>query len=121
MELADGSQFIGGLHAYGILPPPWIHNPLPDEIIVYVRKPNGYGWVTVKLDARRGPTFSDLSRKPRFVILHLPNDTLMRAQLFRFDRNQIRLYRPRNNDKIHVFVTMPDGICYRAYFRKYGS
>lgn len=78
--------------------------------------PNGYGYVT---DLNEYISCIDQSThyEPKYIILDLPNGTCVTATLAVFDRNQFRLFLPRHDDKVHVFLIMPSGICYRGYFK----
>lgn len=71
LEFSDGSELIGGLTPYGLLEPSWIRIPQYDATTIYVRMPDGYGWVSKKLDLTRDPIVhvQNTLRLPKFTFL----------------------------------------------------
>lgn len=119
VSISDGSEFAGNLERYEHLAhPTWIYKPEFGKIIIYILMPNGKSLITeLEEIIPPDPNFHE-DPVPIAVRLDLPNNVQLYASLKIFSRNQIRLFLPRNDKKVHAFVTMPNGISWSGYFRK---
>lgn len=112
----DHSDRIGALKPYRLPKfPDWIYIPEYGKYIAYVQQPSGNAWIT-ELEENNPPAHISTT-EPLLLRIDLPNDIHLVAKLSVFNRGQQILFLPRHSDKLHAFVTTPNGIAYSGHLK----